>query len=105
MRKGLGIVAVGAEFLYPPKGGTACSPPIAGYVEPRFQRKLQPETAMENSDPMIEDATEAARRVELERALRLLERGIEPVRVLEDMSRRLTNKLLHAPTKALLNDA
>ena len=54
---------------------------------------------------MIEDATEAARRVELERALRLLERGIEPVRVLEDMSRRLTNKLLHAPTKALLNEA
>jgi len=54
---------------------------------------------------MIEDTPEAARRVELERALRLLERGIEPVRVLEDMSRRLTNKLLHAPTKALLNDA
>jgi len=55
--------------------------------------------------PMIEDTAEAARRVELERALRLLERGIEPAQVFEDMSRRLTNKLLHAPTKALLNDA
>ena len=43
--------------------------------------------------------------VELERALRLLERGIEPALVFEDMSRRLMNKLLHAPTKALLNDA
>jgi len=54
---------------------------------------------------MIEDTTETVRRVELERALGLLERGIEPAQVIEDMSRRLTNKLLHAPTRALLNDA
>src|SRR3954469_15209486 len=49
--------------------------------------------------PMIEDTAEAARRVELERGLRLLERGIAPAQVFEDMSRRLTSKLLHAPTK------
>jgi len=41
---------------------------------------------------------------ELDRALRLLERGREPAGVLEELSRRLMNKLLHAPTKALLEE-
>jgi glutamyl-tRNA reductase len=44
---------------------------------------------------------EEARRVELERALRLLERGEAPARVMERLSQTLTNKLLHAPTQAL----
>jgi glutamyl-tRNA reductase len=44
---------------------------------------------------------EEARRAELERALRLLERGEAPVQVMERLSQTLTNKLLHAPTQAL----
>jgi glutamyl-tRNA reductase len=46
-------------------------------------------------------AIEHARRAELERALRLLRRGEDAARVLDGMSRRLANKLLHAPTKSL----
>jgi glutamyl-tRNA reductase len=45
--------------------------------------------------------SEEARRDELERALRLLRAGREAPEVLEALSRRLTNKLLHAPTRAL----
>lgn len=44
---------------------------------------------------------EDARRRELERALRLLRSGRDAAAVLEELSRRLTNKLLHAPTRAL----
>ena len=51
------------------------------------------------------DTAEATRRAELKRALRRLERGIAPAQVFADMARRLTKKLLHAPTKALLNQA
>jgi glutamyl-tRNA reductase len=45
--------------------------------------------------------TEDARRSELERALRLLRAGRDAGEVVEALSRRLTNKLLHAPTRAL----
>jgi glutamyl-tRNA reductase len=45
--------------------------------------------------------SEAMRRAELERALRLLQNGRDPFEVLEALSRRLTNKLLHAPTRAV----
>jgi glutamyl-tRNA reductase len=45
--------------------------------------------------------TEDARHRELERALRLLRAGRDAGEVLEALSRRLTNKLLHAPTRAL----
>jgi glutamyl-tRNA reductase len=38
---------------------------------------------------------------ELERALWRLEGGRDAAEVLEEFSRRLTNKLLHAPTRAL----
>jgi glutamyl-tRNA reductase len=47
------------------------------------------------------DPIEKARRLELERALRLLRGGRDAGQVLEALSRRLTNKLLHAPTRAL----
>lgn len=50
-------------------------------------------------------SAEAARRAELERALRRLRCGDAPSQVLEEMARRLVNKLLHAPTKALLEEA
>ena len=52
-------------------------------------------------------ATERTRRrqSELDRALRLLRRGAHPARVLEELSRRLMNKLIHAPTKALRDAA
>jgi glutamyl-tRNA reductase len=49
----------------------------------------------------LRDAAEQARRQELERALRLLQRGEAPAGVLEGLSRALTNKLMHAPTQAL----
>jgi glutamyl-tRNA reductase len=48
---------------------------------------------------------EQARRHEVERALRLLQRGDDPARVLEALSQGLTNKLLHAPTRALNDTA
>lgn len=47
---------------------------------------------------------EQARRAELERALRLLRSGHDVARVVEELSRRLTNKLLHAPTRKLRLD-
>ena len=49
----------------------------------------------------LRDQAEEARRAELERALRLLERGEAPAQVMERLSQTLTNKLLHAPTQAL----
>ncbi len=49
----------------------------------------------------LRDQGEQARRHELERALRLLQRGDDPASVLETLSQGLTNKLLHAPTRAL----
>jgi glutamyl-tRNA reductase len=49
----------------------------------------------------LRDTAEAARRHEVERALRQLARGDDPREVLEALSQGLTNKLLHAPTQAL----
>jgi glutamyl-tRNA reductase len=49
----------------------------------------------------MRDAAERSRRHELERAQRRLSRGEDPQRVLDELSRALTNKLLHAPTHAL----
>ncbi|MEX2239907.1 MAG: glutamyl-tRNA reductase [Burkholderiales bacterium] len=53
----------------------------------------------------LRDQGEAARRYELERALRRLQRGDDPKAVLEALSQGLTNKLLHAPTQALNESA
>lgn len=49
----------------------------------------------------LRDHGERFRRQELERALKYLARGDDPARVLEHLSRALTNKLLHGPTDAL----
>jgi glutamyl-tRNA reductase len=49
----------------------------------------------------LRDSGEEARRLELERAQKLLSRGEDPKAVLEALSHGLTNKLLHAPTQAL----
>jgi glutamyl-tRNA reductase len=43
--------------------------------------------------------------VELERALRRLGRGCDAAEVAEELSRRLTNKMLHPPTRALREKA
>jgi glutamyl-tRNA reductase len=54
--------------------------------------------------PLIRVLRENAERVrqgEMEHALKLLSRGEPPEAVLEQLSRRLTNKYLHAPTQAL----
>ena len=66
----------------------------------RFMQWMQ----LREGAPLIralrEDA-DAARRAELERALKALARGEEPAAVLEALSRSLTNKLMHGPTQAL----
>ena len=49
----------------------------------------------------LREQGEAARRHEVERALRLLQKGDDPKQVLEALSQGLTNKLLHGPTQAL----
>ena len=49
----------------------------------------------------LRDAGERARRHELEHALKLLQRGDDPVQVLDVLSKGLTNKLMHPPTQAL----
>lgn len=49
----------------------------------------------------LREQGEQARRHELERALRMLQRGDDPAGVLDALSQGLTNKLLHAPTQAL----
>ena len=43
----------------------------------------------------------AIQRAELERALKLLEKGDAPEEVLRRLARDLTNKLIHAPTTGL----
>ena len=49
----------------------------------------------------LRDQAEETRRHELERALRLLQKGEPPAAVLEALSQGITNKLLHGPTQAL----
>ncbi|HZP92346.1 MAG TPA: glutamyl-tRNA reductase [Burkholderiales bacterium] len=49
----------------------------------------------------LRDHAERMRRHEVERALKLLARGDDPQKVLEQLSHTLTNKFLHAPTSAL----
>ena len=49
----------------------------------------------------LREQAESARQHELERALRMLQRGEDPKQVLEALSQGLTSNLLHAPTQAL----
>jgi len=49
----------------------------------------------------LRDAAERTRRHEMDHALKLLAKGENPEKVLEQFSQRLTNKFLHAPTQAL----
>ena len=49
----------------------------------------------------LRDAAERMRRHEMEHALKLLAKGENPEKVLEQLSQRLTNKFLHAPTQTL----
>ena len=49
----------------------------------------------------LRESAEAARRHEIERAMKALERGEAPAAVLESLSQGLTNKLMHGPTQAL----
>ena len=49
----------------------------------------------------LRDQTERTRRHEVERAARMLAKGDDPAKVLEQLSHSLTNKFLHAPTQAL----
>ena len=53
----------------------------------------------------LREQGEAARRHELERALKALHKGEDPAQVLEGLSQGLTNKLLHGPTQALHESA
>lgn len=47
------------------------------------------------------DSALALQQVELEKALKMLEKGIEPEEVMGRLARDLTNKLIHAPTAGL----
>ena len=49
----------------------------------------------------LRDTAERARRHEVDQALKLLRKGDDPAKVLEALSRGLTNKLMHGPTQAL----
>jgi glutamyl-tRNA reductase len=49
----------------------------------------------------LRDTADRSRRHELERAQRRLAAGEDPQRVMEELSRALMNKLMHAPTHAL----
>lgn len=49
----------------------------------------------------LRDSAERMRRHELEHAIKLLAKGESPEKVLDHLSHRLTNKLLHAPTQSL----
>ena len=49
----------------------------------------------------LRDRGEDARRLEVERALKMLARGDDPAAVIDALSHGLTNKLLHGPTQAL----
>ncbi len=49
----------------------------------------------------LRDQAEATRRTELDKALKLIQRGESPDKVLEALSNALTNKFLHAPSHAL----
>ena len=49
----------------------------------------------------LRDSAERMRRHEMEHAMKLLAKGEDPARVLDQLSQRLTNKFLHAPTQAL----
>lgn len=49
----------------------------------------------------LRDGARRARRHEMEHALKLLAKGEDPAAVLDQLSYRLTNKLMHAPTQTL----
>lgn len=49
----------------------------------------------------LRDQAEAMRKMELEKALKLIQKGESPDKVLEFLSTALTNKFLHAPSHAL----
>ena len=49
----------------------------------------------------LRDQAEATRQTELEKALKLIQKGEAPEKVLEALSNALTNKFLHAPSHAL----
>lgn len=49
----------------------------------------------------LRDAAERMRRHELDRAVKLLAKGEDPLRVMEALSHGLVNKILHAPTAVL----
>ena len=49
----------------------------------------------------LREQADAARQAELERALRLLRRGADPGEVMAALAHRLTNKLIHGPSRYL----
>jgi glutamyl-tRNA reductase len=53
----------------------------------------------------LREQADAARRQELSRALKALERGEDPAKVMEALSQTITNKLIHGPTQALSETA
>jgi glutamyl-tRNA reductase len=72
-------------------------------VEARVETFMQ-WLAKRNAVPTIKalrDQAEAMRQTELEKAIKLIQKGESPEKVLEVLSNALTNKFLHAPSSAL----
>ena len=81
-------------------GGTAFAP--APGASPETTRTCTP--SVRRAVPLIRalrDQAEESRRIEVERAQKMLARGDDPQAVIEALSQGLTNKLMHAPTQAL----
>ena len=72
---------------------------VASRVE-HFMHWLKKRDAVPTIVALREQA-EAARKAELEKALKLIQKGEAPEKVLEHLSQALTNKFLHAPNHAL----
>ncbi len=51
----------------------------------------------------LRDQIDTVRKAELEKALKLLQKGESPEKTLEALSNALTNKFLHGPSHALNN--
>ena len=75
---------------------------LIGHGAAQFMRQLRSLDAVDTLRA-LRSKMETVREQELTKALRLLDNGKDPRQVLEQLSRGLTNKLLHAPTVQLKN--
>ncbi|HEY5718426.1 MAG TPA: glutamyl-tRNA reductase, partial [Motiliproteus sp.] len=75
---------------------------LIGHGASQFMRQLRSLDAVDTLRA-LRSKMEAVREQELAKALRMIDSGKDPRQALEQLSRGLTNKLLHAPTVQLKN--